>query len=91
MTTCPKCNNTGWYAYDHNHSKVCEVCCTHTDGWWKLEEHYGESNGRDESLITGSSKSSLNAKYACKTGCGVVKAYEDLCEEQIVNVTVYRF
>lgn len=88
---CPKCNNTGWYAYDHNHSKICEVCCTHSDGWWKLEEpfkvtfeltvledpsqHYGDKNG----------------KYACKTGCGVVKAYEDLYEEQIVNVTVYRF
>jgi len=75
MSICPKCNDTHWYAYDENHAKICEVCCTHSDGWWKLEEHYGKSNG----------------KYACKTGCGVVKAYEDLYEEQIVNVTVYRF
>lgn len=42
--------------YDENHIKPCEVCCTHLDGWWKLENNYGEDNG----------------KYACKKGCGTV-------------------
>ncbi len=42
--------------YDENHVKPCEVCCTHSDGWWKLEKHYGSDNG----------------KYACKKGCGTI-------------------
>ena len=42
--------------YDENHIKPCEVCCTHPDGWWKMEDSYGENNG----------------KYACKKGCGTV-------------------
>lgn len=42
--------------YDENHIKPCEVCCSHPDGWWKLEKHYGEDNG----------------KYACKRGCGTL-------------------
>ena len=24
---CLKCNGSGWYRYDHNHSKVCEYLC----------------------------------------------------------------
>ena len=52
--TCIKCNGNGWYAYDHNHSKPCEICCQHSEGWWELKEHYGTNNG----------------KYACKSGCG---------------------
>lgn len=40
MTTCPKCQGTGWYAYDHNHSTVCEQCCSHSQGWFLLSEHY---------------------------------------------------
>jgi hypothetical protein len=42
---CEKCNGTGRYMYDENHIKPCEVCCTHPDGWWKLESH-GEDNGK---------------------------------------------
>lgn len=41
---CPKCTGTGWYSYDHNHGKPCEVCCTHPEGWWKLTEHHGASD-----------------------------------------------
>ena len=40
MTSCVKCNGTGWYSYDHNHSKPCEVCCLHDQGVWLLTEHY---------------------------------------------------
>ena len=39
--TCTKCNGTGWYQYDHNHSTVCNLCCKHEDGFWYLTEHYG--------------------------------------------------
>ena len=42
--------------YDENHIKPCEACCTHPDGWWKLEKNYGSDNG----------------KYACKKGCGTL-------------------
>lgn len=55
--TCPKCNDTGWYAYDHNHSKVCEACCPHDKGWWELQEHYGKNNG----------------KLCCRRGCGATR------------------
>jgi hypothetical protein len=54
MPACSKCLGTGWYAYDHNHSKPCEVCCPHDQGWWRLLEHYGHNNGR----------------WACRRGCG---------------------
>ena len=39
---CPKCDGTGWYSYDHNHSKPCEVCCKHDQGWWPLTEAHGK-------------------------------------------------
>jgi len=53
---CKKCNGTEHYMYDKNHIKVCDSCCTHPDGWWKMEKHYGNDNG----------------KYACKKGCGTI-------------------
>jgi hypothetical protein len=53
---CEKCKDTGQYMYDENHAKPCEVCCTHSEGWWKMEGSYGDNNG----------------KYACKSGCGTV-------------------
>ena len=53
---CESCGGTGWYQYDDMHSKVCEFCCTHLQGWWKLDGHYGSDNG----------------KYCCKAGCGTV-------------------
>jgi hypothetical protein len=40
IPTCPKCSGKGHYFYDHNHSKPCEQCCTHIDGWWDLTEHH---------------------------------------------------
>jgi hypothetical protein len=51
---CQKCNGTGWYQYDHNHSTVCNACCLHGEGWWMLKEHYGKDNG----------------KWCCLAGCG---------------------
>jgi RNA-binding protein YhbY len=40
IPTCPRCGGKGHYFYDHNHSKPCEQCCTHIDGWWDLTEHH---------------------------------------------------
>lgn len=53
---CEKCKGESRYMYDENHAKPCEFCCTHYEGWWKLEKHYGNDNG----------------KYACQTGCGTI-------------------
>lgn len=39
MNDCLKCNNTGWYSYDKNHSKPCEDCCQHSLGSWQLKEY----------------------------------------------------
>jgi hypothetical protein len=30
--TCEKCNGTGWFMYDHNHSTGCPDCCEHPQG-----------------------------------------------------------
>jgi ribosomal protein S27AE len=54
---CPKCLGTGSFMYDHNHRTVCDRCCTHNMGWWKLEKHYGANNG----------------KMCCSAGCGRTK------------------
>jgi len=29
MTKCAKCGGSGLIAYDQNHMRPCEVCCTH--------------------------------------------------------------
>lgn len=60
VVICPKCNGTGWYNYDHNHSTVCNECCTHSEGWWEVTKHY---NG----YIEGSDN------RCCKNGCGTMK------------------
>jgi len=52
---CPKCKGTGSFMYDHNHRTVCDLCCIHNMGWWKLEKNYGDDNG----------------KWCCKAGCGL--------------------
>jgi len=54
---CEKCHGQGRYMYDDMHIKPCEACCTHPDGWWKMENRYGDDNG----------------KYACKRGCGTIR------------------
>ena len=57
---CAKCKGTGWYHYDHNHSKKCECCCSHVEGWWELTEHYaGYIEGADN--------------RCCLNGCGTMK------------------
>lgn len=38
---CPRCNGTGFYSYDENHIKPCEVCCRHDRGWFPLTEAHG--------------------------------------------------
>lgn len=69
--TCKKCAGARRYMYDENHIKPCEACCDHPDGWWKMEKHYGEDNG----------------KYACKRGCGtkIDKLPDD--EETLTQLT----
>jgi len=59
MPTCKKCNGTGWYSYNENHSKPCEVCCPH-DEWWELTKDYmGYEEGKDN--------------FCCKAGCGTMR------------------
>lgn len=55
--SCEKCHGKGFYNYDESHSQPCEVCCKHSNGFWKLEKHYGKDNN----------------KFACRNGCGFVK------------------
>jgi len=62
MKDCKKCQGTGWYKYDHNHSTVCDLCCQHDQGWWDLsKEHHGSSyiDGGDNGC--------------CKAGCGTMR------------------
>lgn len=40
---CKKCNGTGIYKYDWNHSTICDVCCPHTKGSWQLTEAFGKA------------------------------------------------
>lgn len=57
--------------YDENHIKPCEACCDHPDGWWKMEKHYDEDNG----------------KYACKRGCGTKIDQLPDDEESLIQLT----
>lgn len=63
----------GRYMYDENHITVCEVCCTHPDGWWKMEKHYGKDNG----------------KYTCKKGCSIIidKLPSSQTEDDLMELT----
>ena len=55
---CHRCGGAGSYSYDHNHAKICEVCCPHGKGWWKLDdEGYGDKGGM----------------WCCLAGCGTVR------------------
>jgi len=59
---CPKCNGTGWYAYDDNHSQVCPACCTHDQGFWDLTKWhtgYDFTEGADNGC--------------CRNGCGTMR------------------
>lgn len=59
MSECKRCEGTGWWKYDHNHSQVCPACCTHHEGWWELTENYGGyAEGKDN--------------RCCKAGCGTM-------------------
>lgn len=54
---CPECNGTGMYQYSTRgtpHFTVCKLCCKHDRGWWRLDDFYGEDNG----------------KWCCRAGCG---------------------
>jgi len=60
---CSKCHDTGWYMYDEIHSKPCEKCCKHDQGWWELTpSHAGYIEDGDN--------------RCCKAGCGTL--YRDL-------------
>jgi len=53
---CARCGGAGVYAGGDAALYVCELCCKHNQGWWRLEGGYGENNGR----------------WACKAGCGAI-------------------
>ena len=55
--TCKKCNDTGWFKYNHNHSAICDECCTHDEGVWLLQECHGEDKV---------------GKPCCYKGCGTI-------------------
>lgn len=60
MTICHKCFGMKAYQYTTSgtpHFKLCEQCCKHDQGWFQLDRHYGENNG----------------KLCCNAGCGTVK------------------
>ena len=73
--TCPKCNDTKWYQYSTRgtpHFTVCDLCCTHDKGYWVLEKHYGEDNG----------------KWCCRAGCGhklSLEEYEAQCDQLLLS------
>jgi hypothetical protein len=62
QTPCTTCNGAGWYKYDHNHSKPCEDCCPHDNGWWDLSEKYHGSK-----FIKGGDNG------CCLAGCGTMR------------------
>lgn len=68
---CKKCNGTGRYMYDENHITICEECCTHPDGWHKMEENYDKDTG----------------KYMCKKGCGSIRKSPPQSEEDLIELT----
>jgi hypothetical protein len=73
-TDCPKCKGLGYYYYDENHGQICELCCTHPEGFVSLDpEFYG-----DEAKIY---------DY-CKFGCGFKrpKDVRKMSLEQIKNM-----
>lgn len=57
--------------YDEHHVQTCDVCCSHTDGWQKLEKRYGNNNG----------------KYMCRRGCGTIVDELPDDEESLMNLT----
>ena len=60
MTICQKCKGTGWFQYDYNHSRVCDACCRHNQGWWELTDGYhGYELGKDNNC--------------CKAGCETMR------------------
>lgn len=57
--SCPKCHGEGNYMYDDMHGQICELCCTHPEGWISLDPKFF---GKD------------CIKYNfCKFGCGAKK------------------
>jgi hypothetical protein len=56
---CAVCSDTGWYKYDHNHSKKCDACCKHNSGGWLLTD------------VTAGYKPGFDT-YACADGCGTI-------------------
>jgi hypothetical protein len=62
MTTCKKCNGEGWYFYDHNHSTICDQCCTHDKGWWDLTKE-----------LHGSLYIDGGDNGCCLNGCGTMR------------------
>ena len=60
QSRCPLCGGKGRYRYDDKHSKPCEKCCAHSEGWGELtERHAGYVAGADNGC--------------CRAGCGQLR------------------
>lgn len=57
--------------YDENHITVCDACCTHPDGWHKIEKDHEKDNG----------------KYMCKKGCGAIRKSIPQSEDELMELT----
>ena len=61
---CTKCDSKGWYRYDQNHTTICDACCKHHLGWYKVVR--GQAG-----YIKGDNNN------CCLVGCGTME--RDLC------------
>jgi hypothetical protein len=52
---CPKCHGEGSYMYDDMHGQICELCCTHPEGFIELDKEFWPE---------------MVGKEVCKFGCG---------------------
>lgn len=55
---CLKCNDTGFFYYDKNHTVKCDACCKHSSGYKLTKDHYGYIEGINN--------------MCCDDGCGTM-------------------
>lgn len=58
---CPKCHGEGGYKYDNVHGKVCELCCTHPEGFGIPDPNFYDDQ-TTTCFICGKTKPKLNIK-----------------------------
>lgn len=74
--SCEHCGGTHMRQYDHNHSKVCEHCCAHDHGWFRISEGCsGYEPGADN--------------RCCALGCGTMARELPPDHDAIVNEATF--